>query len=54
MLLAVCGASAAAAEPGNAADWPSYFGNDAAWNRLLGRHMAKAGADRLWAEITAA
>ena len=34
--------------------WRDEFGNDAAWNRLLGRHMAKAGADRLWAEITAA
>jgi acyl-CoA dehydrogenase len=34
--------------------WRDEFGNDAAWNRLLGLHMAEAGADRLWAEITAA
>lgn len=33
--------------------WRDEFGKDAAWNRLLGRHMAQAGADRLWAEITA-
>jgi acyl-CoA dehydrogenase len=34
--------------------WRDEFGNDAAWNQLLGHHMAAAGADRLWAEITAA
>ena len=34
--------------------WRDEFGKDAAWSHLLGRHMAKAGADRLWAEITAA
>jgi acyl-CoA dehydrogenase len=34
--------------------WRDEFGKDSAWNRLLGRHMAQAGADRLWAEITAA
>jgi acyl-CoA dehydrogenase len=34
--------------------WRDEFGKDAAWNRLLGRHMAQAGADSLWAEITAA
>jgi alkylation response protein AidB-like acyl-CoA dehydrogenase len=34
--------------------WRDEFGKDAAWNRLLGLHMARAGADRLWAEITAA
>jgi acyl-CoA dehydrogenase len=34
--------------------WRDEFGKDAVWNRLLGRHMAKAGADALWAEITAA
>jgi acyl-CoA dehydrogenase len=34
--------------------WRDEFGRDAAWNRLLGRHMAQAGADRLWAEMTAA
>jgi acyl-CoA dehydrogenase len=34
--------------------WRDEFGNDPFWNRLLGRHMARAGADNLWAEITAA
>ncbi len=34
--------------------WRDEFGKEAAWNLLLGRHMAKAGADRLWTEITAA
>jgi acyl-CoA dehydrogenase len=34
--------------------WRDEFGKDAAWNWLLGRHMAQAGADALWAEITAA
>ncbi|PPQ36564.1 acyl-CoA dehydrogenase family protein [Rhodopila globiformis] len=34
--------------------WRDEFGNDAAWNRVLGRHMARAGADALWPEITAA
>jgi len=34
--------------------WRDEFGNEAEWNLLVGRHMAKAGADRLWAEITAA
>jgi alkylation response protein AidB-like acyl-CoA dehydrogenase len=34
--------------------WRDEFGKDSAWNRLLGRHMAQAGADNLWAEITAA
>ncbi|MGD0104209.1 MAG: acyl-CoA dehydrogenase family protein [Rhodopila sp.] len=34
--------------------WRDEFGQDTAWNRLLGRHMALAGADNLWAEITAA
>ncbi|HEX4507176.1 MAG TPA: acyl-CoA dehydrogenase family protein, partial [Alphaproteobacteria bacterium] len=34
--------------------WRDEFGKDSAWQRLLGRHMAQAGADRLWAEITAA
>jgi acyl-CoA dehydrogenase len=34
--------------------WRDEFGKDAAWNMLLGRHMAQAGADNLWAEITAA
>jgi acyl-CoA dehydrogenase len=34
--------------------WRDEFGNEAAWNLLVGRHMAQAGADRLWTEITAA
>jgi alkylation response protein AidB-like acyl-CoA dehydrogenase len=34
--------------------WRDEFGNETVWNRLLGRHMAKAGANRYWAEITAA
>ena len=34
--------------------WRDEFGNEAEWNLLLGRHMAKAGADDLWAELTAA
>ena len=34
--------------------WRDEFGKDAVWNRLLGMHMATAGADRLWAEIVAA
>ncbi len=34
--------------------WRDEFGKDATWHRLLGRHMAQAGADQLWAEITAA
>ena len=33
--------------------WRDEFGKEAAWNHLLGRCMAQAGADRLWAEITA-
>ena len=34
--------------------WRDEFGNEASWNRLVGRHMAVAGGDRLWAEIVAA
>ena len=34
--------------------WRDEFGNDASWNRLVGRHMAAAGGERLWAEIVAA
>ena len=34
--------------------WRDEFGKDSFWNRRLGRHMAQAGADNLWAEITAA
>ena len=34
--------------------WRDEFGAETEWNRLLGRHMLAAGADRLWAELTAA
>ncbi len=34
--------------------WRDEFGNETVWNRLLGRHMAKLGPDRYWAELTAA
>ena len=34
--------------------WRDEFGNESEWNLLLGRYMANSGADRLWAEITAA
>jgi acyl-CoA dehydrogenase len=34
--------------------WRDEFGNETVWNRLLGHHMARAGADSYWAEITAA
>jgi acyl-CoA dehydrogenase len=34
--------------------WRDEFGKDAAWHRMLGEHMLRAGADNLWAEITAA
>jgi acyl-CoA dehydrogenase len=34
--------------------WRDEFGKDAEWNRTLGQHMARAGADQLWSEITAA
>jgi len=34
--------------------WRDEFGKDSVWHRLLGRHMVRAGADSLWAEITAA
>jgi acyl-CoA dehydrogenase len=34
--------------------WRDEFGKDAIWQRLLGRHMAQAGADQVWAEMTAA
>jgi acyl-CoA dehydrogenase len=33
--------------------WRDEYGTEAEWGELLGRHMARAGADRLWAEITA-
>lgn len=34
--------------------WRNEFGNEAEWSLMLGRHLAAAGADRLWSEITAA
>ena len=34
--------------------WRDEFGNEASWNRLVGRHMAATGGERLWAEIVAA
>ena len=34
--------------------WRDEYGHEAEWNALVGRHVAAAGADRLWAEITAA
>ena len=34
--------------------WRDEFGNETEWNQFVGRHMAAAGADQLWAEITAA
>ena len=33
--------------------WRDEFGKDSVWQRLLGREMAQAGADELWAKITA-
>ena len=33
--------------------WRDEYGSEAEWSRRLGQHMAVAGADRLWAEITA-
>ncbi len=32
--------------------WRDEYGTEAEWSLLLGRHVATAGADRLWAEIT--
>jgi acyl-CoA dehydrogenase len=32
--------------------WRDEFGSEAEWSLLLGRHMAAAGPDRLWSEIT--
>jgi acyl-CoA dehydrogenase len=34
--------------------WRDEYGNETFWNRRLGAHLARAGADRLWVEITAA
>ena len=34
--------------------WRDEFGKDAVWQALLGQHMAKAGGNAVWAEITAA
>ena len=33
--------------------WRDEYGGEAEWNLRLGRHVASAGADRLWSEITA-
>jgi acyl-CoA dehydrogenase len=33
--------------------WRDEYGGEAEWSLLLGHHVAAAGADRLWAEITA-
>lgn len=33
--------------------WRNEWGHEAEWSRLLGRHLAEAGADRLWGEIAA-
>jgi hypothetical protein len=33
--------------------WRDEYGSEAEWNEFLGRHMARAGADQLWAGITA-
>ena len=33
--------------------WRDEYGGEAEWNLLLGRHLAAAGADRLWPELTA-
>ncbi len=34
--------------------WRDEFGNDAYWNKWLGRRMAAGGGDRLWEQIVAA
>jgi acyl-CoA dehydrogenase len=34
--------------------WRDEFGNETEWNTFTGRHVAKAGPGRYWAEITAA
>ncbi|MBF5094160.1 acyl-CoA dehydrogenase [Azospirillum sp. INR13] len=34
--------------------WREEFGNEAVWNRIIGRHVAAAGADGLWPLVTAA
>jgi acyl-CoA dehydrogenase len=33
--------------------WRDEYGSESEWSGRLGQHMAAAGADRLWAEITA-
>jgi acyl-CoA dehydrogenase len=33
--------------------WRDEYGGETEWSEFLGRHMARFGADRLWAEITA-
>ena len=34
--------------------WRNEFGSESEWSLLLGRHLAAAGPDRLWPEITSA
>lgn len=34
--------------------WRNEFGSETEWSLMLGRHLAAAGPDRLWSEITAA
>ncbi len=34
--------------------WRDEFGNETVWNRFTGRHMAKLGPARYWAEVTSA
>lgn len=34
--------------------WREEFGNEAVWSRIIGRHVAAAGADGLWPLVTAA
>ena len=33
--------------------WRGEYGGEAEWNAWLGHHLATAGADQLWAELTA-
>ena len=33
--------------------WRDEYGSEAEWAEFLGRHMARAGADNFWAEVTA-
>lgn len=33
--------------------WRDEWGNEAVWSRILGRHLAAAGPERLWGELAA-